>query len=136
MAAHKALADALEERNAAREELGLPPQELLDKWLANELHDMEMYADHCSKIYYWASDGRISKPNTLPGEVIRVAEDLETERTWEAVKEETASLRETIQSVEWVESDDAEYYCPRCSGWKPHGHAPDCAIAKALREGK
>ncbi len=47
--------------------------------LTNELHDVRMLADHCSKIYEWATNGRISKPNTFPCEVISVAEDIRQE---------------------------------------------------------
>ena len=55
-----------------------------------DIADMKMLADHCSKIYYAMTDGRISKPNTLPEEVERIANDLETERTEAAVDDALA----------------------------------------------
>jgi hypothetical protein len=52
-----------------------------------DIKDMEMLVRHLTHIYSAITDGRISKPNTLPDEVERVAGDLETERTEAAVKD-------------------------------------------------
>jgi len=70
------------------QQLKQPPDWLLDKWMANELADFKMVMDHCSKIYMHFSGGRISKPNTLPEEVISIAEELEQERFQQWYKEE------------------------------------------------
>jgi hypothetical protein len=55
-----------------------------------DITDMAMLVKHCSTIYSAITDGRISKPNTLPEEVERVAGDLETERTEAAVADALA----------------------------------------------
>lgn len=55
-----------------------------------DIKDMGMLVRHLSTIYGYITDGRITKPNTLPEEVERVADDLETERTEAAVKDALA----------------------------------------------
>ena len=76
------------EREAARREAQeQPPPELLEKWMQNELSDYRMVLDHCTRIYSHFSRGRISKPNTLPEEVIAVAEEFDQHDIEEAVRE-------------------------------------------------
>ena len=48
-------------------------------WCA-DIADNGVLIDHLSRTYDHFTDGRISKPMTLPEEVFRVADDLETER--------------------------------------------------------
>lgn len=59
----------------------------LGERVAREMADLAMLCHHCTTVYMHMTDGRISKPNTLPSEVIGVAEDLEQERTSEAIRE-------------------------------------------------
>lgn len=61
--------------------------------LKKELADFSMVMNGASKVYCAITDDRISKLNTDPDVVIRVAEDLETERTQEAVKDEIDALK-------------------------------------------
>ena len=68
-----------------------PPPELLDKWMQDELADFKMVMDHCSTVYDHFTCGRISKPATLPSEVIAVAEELEAERLAAAEAERDAA---------------------------------------------
>jgi hypothetical protein len=58
-----------------------------------DIQDMGTLVQHVTTIYDWATNGRISKPMTLPSEVIAVAEDMETERTEAAIK---AALKEKL----------------------------------------
>jgi hypothetical protein len=58
-----------------------------------DITDMAMLVRHLTHIYSAITDGRISKPNTLPEEVERVAGDLETERTEAAVKDVLATRK-------------------------------------------
>lgn len=55
-----------------------------------DITDMSMLIRHLTATYSSFTDGRITKPNTLPEEVIAVAGDLETERTEAAVKDALA----------------------------------------------
>jgi len=49
-----------------------------------------------------------------------------------------SALLAALRTVEWA----AEGYaaeglhpaCPACRAWQSHGHAPDCQLAKALRD--
>lgn len=74
-------------------EIAQPPVELLERWMQNELSDYRMVIDHCTRTYSHFSRGRISKPNTLPEEVIREAEEFETRDIEDAVNEATEELR-------------------------------------------
>jgi hypothetical protein len=76
-----------------------------------DITDMAMLVKHCSTIYSSVTDGRISKPNTLPEEVERVAGDLETERSEAGVKDALADydrqqhleLKNQIRAVaDWI----------------------------------
>lgn len=73
------------------------------KELAQRIHyefaDFKMVVDHCSEVYDHFSRGRISKPNTLPREVITLADDFATQDVKEAVAEETQELREGLAAV-------------------------------------
>lgn len=80
-----------------------PPDALVEQWLQNELADMDMLIDHLSRTYDHFSNGRISKPNTLPEEVFRVAEDL----AQEAIEEATSELRALLIASE-RRAEDAE----------------------------
>lgn len=60
-------------------------------WCA-DLQDLSMLAGHLSTVYDHFSEGRITKPNTLPEEVIRLAGDLETDRAEKEVGEAMGSL--------------------------------------------
>jgi hypothetical protein len=62
-----------------KDKLKYPPDRLLNKWLKNELKDLHMLIEHCTKIYSWATTGRVTKPNTLPEVVIEIAEELRKE---------------------------------------------------------
>jgi hypothetical protein len=103
-AQHKAIQKLQAERDALAERVrGLetePPQELLDKWFANELHDFNMILSHLTETYCHFSGGRISKPNTLPMEVFREADDIQMRDTEEAVKEETELLTARVATLE------------------------------------
>jgi hypothetical protein len=61
--------------------------ETVAQWLKDELADYDMVMEHCSEVYYHFSGGRISKPQTLPSEVIAVAEELRSQRDAELVGE-------------------------------------------------
>jgi hypothetical protein len=62
--------------------------------LERELADYQIVLGHCSVIYDWATDGRITKPNTPPSQVIAVAEDLLTQQRDEEVTRLTRDLTE------------------------------------------
>ena len=85
------LESRMEER--IREGIERARYEQVDAWMQAELADFSMVVDHCSRIYDEVTGGRVSKPNTLPEVVIGIANDLERERTDEAVREETEELR-------------------------------------------
>lgn len=76
-----------------------PPMNVIGHWLDNELADFAMVIRHCSTVYSEVSGGRISKPTTLPEEVLAVANDLETERVEEAIAEALAAEREKIEAL-------------------------------------
>lgn len=65
-----------------------PPPNVIGHWMDNELADFSTVIDHCSRIYSWASGGKISKPMTLPEEVIAEGEDRETREIEEAIAED------------------------------------------------
>lgn len=87
-----------------------PPMNVIGHWLDNELADFAMVIRHCSTVYSEVSGGRISKPTTLPEEVLAVANDLETERVEEAIAEALAAERadheETKKLLEALLADD------------------------------
>lgn len=58
----------------------------LERALA-ELNDIHMLIDHCTKIYSHFSGGMISKPNTLPFEVIHMSDRREQEELEEHVED-------------------------------------------------
>lgn len=124
-------------------------QRVKDEW-----HDFRMIIRHCATIYCHFSGGRISKPNTLPDEVIAVANDLESERVNEAVKEENETLSRQAASMRealgWLEEHirvnlegGGVHHCPWCykrkeddskngADWKDIQHSSDCMIGAAL----
>ena len=69
------------------------PAEVIDGWLARELSDYKMVIDHCTAVYCHVTRGRVSKPQTLPGEVIAIADDFATEDCAEAYAEGKAEGR-------------------------------------------
>jgi hypothetical protein len=75
-----------------------PPPELIDRWFQNELADYRMVLRHCSETYDHFTEGRISKPNTLPREVFAVAEELAQERFAEMVKDEVEARTDALQA--------------------------------------
>ena len=77
-----------------------PGEKTLLQAIKDEWHDFMMVLSHCSAIYDAASGGRISKPQTLPSEVIREMERRETEETTQEVEEETADLRAALAERE------------------------------------
>jgi hypothetical protein len=87
--------------SAALDALVAPdPEKSLALRICDEFADFQMVIDHCSKIYAHVTNGRISKPNTLPSVVLSVAEELEEERTTEAI-------REALDGIE-VDDEDEE----------------------------
>lgn len=69
------------------------------KRLRLELADFEMMCDHTSQIYDWASGGRISKPTTLPSEVMAQGDDRINELVEEAVEERTRAARKLLPAL-------------------------------------
>lgn len=65
-----------DERPFSLDEFGNPRDALVQKWMDDELADMKVLSEHCSFIYRHASGGRISKPMTLPSEVISIHDEL------------------------------------------------------------
>lgn len=88
--------------NAAEREIerlkAEPSQELLDKWFSNELHDFNMILDHLTRTYCHFSDGKISKPNTLPEEVFACAEEKYQRDLEEGVKDEVEAETEDLRA--------------------------------------
>jgi hypothetical protein len=70
-----------------------------------DLTDFRMVMDHCSRIYMWASGGRISKPNTLPEEVMCVAEEIRADEDAEELAELTAERDAAIARAEAAEAE-------------------------------
>jgi hypothetical protein len=67
--------------------------------LQKDLVDMKMLIDHLTRTYDHFSRGRISKPNTLPEEVFKVAEELDMAD----IDEELAELRQIKSAAEaWL----------------------------------
>lgn len=97
----EAQAREIAEASAALDGYAAPdPDKPLAQRIRDELADFQMVIRHCAEIYCHVTDSRISKPNTLPSEVIAVADDLEAEHTWEAVAEETKKLRAKLSRVQ------------------------------------
>lgn len=69
------------------------------KRLRLELADFEMLCDHTSQVYDWASGGRISKPTTLPSEVIGQGENRIDEQVEEALEERTRGARKLLPAL-------------------------------------
>jgi hypothetical protein len=69
------------------------------KRLRLELSDFEMLCDHTSQIYDWASGGRISKPTTLPSEVIMQGENRINDLINESVLESTEGLSTLLKAL-------------------------------------
>jgi hypothetical protein len=87
-ALHASTEGALQEASAALDELAAPdPGKSLAQRIRDEFADFQMVIGHCSEVYDHFSRGRISKPNTLPSEVISIANDVESEDIEEAIKE-------------------------------------------------
>jgi len=60
----------------------LQRDEMVRAWFEDELADFKMVMNHCSEIYMHCSGGRISKPNTLPSEVMGEMEKLFISPAW------------------------------------------------------
>jgi hypothetical protein len=91
----------LEEASHALDELVAPdPEKSLAQRIRDEFADFQMVIDHCTEVYDHFSRGRISKPNTLPREVISEAEGFAQEDTAEAIKEATEELEATVRELE------------------------------------
>jgi len=63
-------------------------------WCA-DLADLNMLIDHLSRTYDHFTEGRISKPNTKPEEVFAIADDLESVRTKELIRDALDERGET-----------------------------------------
>ena len=96
-------------------------QALKDEW-----HDFMLVCHHCSVIYDAASGGRISKPLTLPAQVIAQMEDRESRDIDEAVKEAVAEEREACAKV-------ADTYPQRDPAEDGNGYWAAEEIAAAIR---
>lgn len=64
-----------------------------------ELADFEMLCRHTSVIYDWASGGRISKPTTLPEEVMTQGDDRINEMVRESVQEATVGFKKVFLAL-------------------------------------
>lgn len=95
-----ALRHTLAAASAALDELVAPdPDKPLPQRIRDEFHDFKMVLDHLTTVYDHFSNGRITKPNTLPAEVIAVASDLATKEQREAIEEETRALRAELDEL-------------------------------------
>lgn len=47
--------------------------------------------------------------------------------------EKVAEARALLRQVEWA-GDPVHHVCPACQRMRMHGHDPDCALARVLRE--
>jgi len=74
-------------------------------WCA-DISDMGMLVDHLTRTYDHFTNGRISKPNTLPEEVFVMADDLATEEA-DSLARENERLREALAAL-LHEHDDAD----------------------------
>jgi len=73
--------------------------EKMQEWIDAELNDFHMMYDHLSRTYDYFSGGRISKPQTLPEEVFRVAADRQEEEIQEDIQEAVAEEREACAKI-------------------------------------
>lgn len=71
----------------------------LETDLANEIHDVQMIAGFASEVYMEVTGGRISKPTTLPFEVLREHEN-ECER--KATRDADEAREEAISDAAWA----------------------------------
>lgn len=71
----------------------------LKEAIAAEMSDYEMIIDHCTQIYGAASGYRISKPNTLPSNVIAIMEDIAQKDIDEAVREAVHDIIEDLDAA-------------------------------------
>lgn len=67
----------------------------LRRWLADELHDVQMLSESASQVYYHVTGGRISKPHTVASAVIGEADDLAPDE---------------IDGVSWCVEHDAVWF--------------------------
>jgi hypothetical protein len=72
------------------------PPEVIMAWLGRELDDFQMVIRHCEEVYSHFTRDRISKANTLPSEVIRVAEDLENAE----LEQRRVAVRKILDDIE------------------------------------
>jgi hypothetical protein len=92
---------ALDQASAALDELAAPdPEKPLAERIRDEFHDFQMVIHHCSVIYGYVTEGRISKPNTLPEVVMAEADDRERERTDKAITEATTELKAALNHAQ------------------------------------
>ena len=70
-----------------------------------------MIMRHCAEIYDEASGGRISKPTTLPFEVISLMHEQQRKDIDEAVAEATAEQDATLAALTEALSELHEYVC-------------------------
>lgn len=105
--ARQIIADA----EAALPALDVDESKPLPKRIADEMADYYVVMDHCSEVYYHFTRSQISKPMTLPSEVIRLGEDIQSQDIDEAVKEEvesavTEARGQVIAEIrKWLESE-------------------------------
>lgn len=108
--------------------------------IENEMSDYRMILRHCSIIYDEASGGRISKPNTLPSEVVACMQERQREEADELIKEATEELEAEVQRlrafaqrvVDYCELPDTEYemkYGPVAE--RPHDELDDVIFPMA-----
>lgn len=90
----------LVDASAALDTLVAPdPSKPLAQRIRDEFADFQVVCDHCTQIYFHVTNGRISKPMTLPSIVLAISDDLDTEQQEAAIAEATADLREQLARV-------------------------------------
>lgn len=99
-ALQKKLTAVEKERDEANEALESKRGETVAGWMKAELSDYDMVLNHCAEIYMHFSRGRISKQNTLPREVIAIAEEIDSQDINDAVKAATEDLRAKLAEAE------------------------------------
>jgi hypothetical protein len=77
----------------------------LSQRVADEISDYKMVMDHCSEIYMHCSGGRISKPQTMPFEVIGILNDEQSKDIDEAITEARAAWESERPLANLSESD-------------------------------
>lgn len=93
------LAAVEKERDEAKEALESKRDETVAGWMKAELADYDMVLNHCAEIYMHFSRGRISKQNTLPREVIAIAEEFDSEDINNAVKDATKEMESACAAM-------------------------------------